>query len=364
MIGLLTGFMSAAKTTCCVVRTLEYCASRDLLTQCRNMTRAHVHVRSPYVYRDDKKLLMLDSASADTSGRAIHGSRRDVQRESYRRVSLRFRICHCCRDMVDCPICRKPVKEKDINDHIDSGCSSYILEPALVAPKSNNVSSFFQTPSERRASSTTTKTGASHSQSTTVTLSPTADLQSHPVSPKALKRPSEHEVINPKSGGAEEDVARASKRTKLNALQNVAPLAERMRPRTLDEVCGQELVGPSGVIRGLVEQDRVPSMILWGGPGTGKTTIARLIANTAGCRFVEINSTSSGVGECKKLFGEARSELSLTGRKTIIFCDEIHRFNKSQQDVFLGPVEAGLITLIGGEWNDNSFETAKSPSSK
>lgn len=129
-----------------------------------------------------------------------------------------------------------------------------------------------------------------------------------------------------------------------------------MRPRTLDEVCGQELVGPSGVLRGLVEADRVPSMVLWGDPGTGKTTIARLIANTAGSRFVEINSTSSGVGEVKKLFSDARTELTLTGRKTIIFCDEIHRFSKSQQDVFLGPVEAGQITLIGATTENPSFK--------
>jgi putative ATPase len=97
-------------------------------------------------------------------------------------------------------------------------------------------------------------------------------------------------------------------------------------------------------------------MILWGGPGTGKTTIARLIAQTAGCRFVEINSTSSGVGECKRLFDEAKNEARLTGRKTIIFCDEIHRFSKSQQDVFLAPVEAGQVTLIGATTENPSFK--------
>lgn len=102
-----------------------------------------------------------------------------------------------------------------------------------------------------------------------------------------------------------------------------------------------------GVLRGLIESDRVPSMVLWGGAGTGKTTIARCIAHKVNSRFIEINSTSSGVSECKRLFAEARNELSLTGRKTIVFCDEIHRFSKSQQDVFLGPVESGIITLIG-----------------
>jgi putative ATPase len=96
-------------------------------------------------------------------------------------------------------------------------------------------------------------------------------------------------------------------------------------------------------------------MILWGASGTGKTTIARVIASMVGSRFVEINSTSSGVADCKKIFAEARSELGLTGRKTIIFCDEIHRFSKSQQDVFLGPVESGTVTLVGATTENPSF---------
>jgi putative ATPase len=129
-----------------------------------------------------------------------------------------------------------------------------------------------------------------------------------------------------------------------------------MRPRTLEDVCGQDLVGPCGVLRGLIEQDKVPSMILWGGAGTGKTTIARVIATMVGSRFVEINSTTSGVAECKKLFADAKNELNLTGRKTIIFCDEIHRFSKSQQDVFLAPVESGQVTLIGATTENPSFK--------
>jgi putative ATPase len=128
-----------------------------------------------------------------------------------------------------------------------------------------------------------------------------------------------------------------------------------MRPDTLDDVFGQDLVGPNGVLRSLIESDRVPSMILWGGSGTGKTTIARCIARRVGSRFIELNATSTGVSECKKLFAEAANELALTGRRTIIFCDEIHRFNKAQQDVFLKPVEAGTITLIGATTENPSF---------
>lgn len=149
------------------------------------------------------------------------------------------------------------------------------------------------------------------------------------------------------------EIGKLAKRTKLN---KAAPLAERMRPTTLDDVCGQDLVGKNGVLRSLIESDRVPSMILWGGAGTGKTTIARCIAHVTGSRFIEINATSSSVGECKKLFQDAANDLALTGRKTIIFCDEIHRFNKAQQDVFLRPVEMGTVTLIGATTENPSFK--------
>jgi putative ATPase len=149
------------------------------------------------------------------------------------------------------------------------------------------------------------------------------------------------------------DTGPVAKKTKTN---RAAPLAERMRPHTLSDIFGQELVGPNGVLRSLIETDRVPSMILWGASGTGKTTIARCIAANSGARFIEMNATSSGVAECKKMFSDAANELALTGRKTIIFCDEIHRFSKAQQDVFLRPVEAGTITLIGATTENPSFK--------
>jgi putative ATPase len=99
-------------------------------------------------------------------------------------------------------------------------------------------------------------------------------------------------------------------------------------------------------------------MILWGASGTGKTTIARCIAHMVGSRFIELNATSTGVSEVKKFFQEATNDLALSGRKTIIFCDEIHRFNKAQQDVFLKPVEAGTVTLIGATTENPSFKVA------
>jgi putative ATPase len=259
--------------------------------------------------------------------------------------------------MVHCPICDKPVKETNINRHLDSECQSFIEEPSPppTTQSKSKTANFFSTPAAKRtgsfkdAGSSPLVNGHSSTQQTPSAkpLAPPS-FSTQPVS--ATKRPAlDDDRANLQEQNAAGPVPKKQKKSH-------APLAERMRPTSLDEVAGQELVGPNGVLRGLIVTDRVPSMVLWGGPGTGKTTIARLIAQTAGCRFVEINSTSSGVGECKKLFEEAKNESRLTGRKTIIFCDEIHRFSKSQQDVFLAPVEAGQVTLIGATTENPSFK--------
>ena len=261
--------------------------------------------------------------------------------------------------MVSCPICSKPVKETNINSHIDSGCETFIDDGA--ESKSPQVASFFRTPalSKKAPPAPPTSNIKIDKQRPNINANTTNDLsinESNNVLANSInnKRPSPDQSFEDDS--ISHPAEPASKRPKTTALQRAQPLAERMRPCTLDDVQGQDLVGPNGVLRGLIETDRVPSMILWGGAGTGKTTIARVIAHMVGSRFVEINSTSSGVAECKKLFAEAKSELGLTGRKTIIFCDEIHRFSKSQQDVFLGPVEAGTVTLIGATTENPSFK--------
>lgn len=263
--------------------------------------------------------------------------------------------------MVDCPICGKEVKESAINLHIDSACEQYVETPISSHPSqtttSPQVSNFFKLPTGRDGGP------PKRSQPQEPRISHAKRPHTNAAAPTATKRSATDQPIaeTPPITDVERDgkstADTSAKRLKPSiALQKAAPLAERMRPRTLDEVCGQELVGPDGLLRGLIETDRVPSMILWGGAGTGKTTIARVIANMVGSRFVEINSMSSGVGECKKLFTEAGSELRLTGRKTIIFCEEIHRFSKSQQDVFLGPVESGQVTLMGATTENPSFK--------
>src|SRR5919204_1052652 len=135
-----------------------------------------------------------------------------------------------------------------------------------------------------------------------------------------------------------------------------APLAARLRPTSLDEVVGQEhLTGPDGAIGRMVAAGKLASMILWGPPGTGKTTIARLLADAVGMRFVAISAVFSGVADLKKVFAEARTA-ARAGQRTLLFVDEIHRFNRAQQDGFLPYVEDGTVTLVGATTENPSFE--------
>src|SRR2546421_5552270 len=135
------------------------------------------------------------------------------------------------------------------------------------------------------------------------------------------------------------------------------PLAARMRPRTLDEVVGQEyLVEPGRLLRRSIEGDRVPSMILWGPPGSGKTTLAEIIARQTHAHFVSLSAVSAGVADLRRVVEEAKKLRQFSKQQTILFIDEIHRFNKAQQDAVLPHVEHGVVTLIGATTENPSFE--------
>ena len=139
-------------------------------------------------------------------------------------------------------------------------------------------------------------------------------------------------------------------------LRGSVPLAERMRPATLADVIGQEhLLAPGKLLARAIAADRVPSMILWGPPGAGKTTLARVITHTTNARFVPFNAVLGGLPELREILGEAKKIRAYEGKRTILFVDEIHRFNKAQQDAFLPHVEDGTITLVGATTENPSF---------
>src|SRR5204862_8158693 len=144
-------------------------------------------------------------------------------------------------------------------------------------------------------------------------------------------------------------------------MQRVAPLAARMRPRTLDEFVGQQhFLGPGKLLRRMLEADRLTSVIFYGPPGTGKTTLAQIIANFTKSHFGQMNAASVGVEEVRAILDAAKERLANSGQRTVLCLDEIHRFNRAQQDILLGDVEAGLIILVGAT-TENPFFAVNSP---
>ncbi|KAI8979901.1 DNA polymerase III, clamp loader complex, gamma/delta/delta subunit [Pilobolus umbonatus] len=242
---------------------------------------------------------------------------------------------------VKCPICQQIVEDKDINTHLDNNCVSNTRSkaesPNKILSMNNNKS---KQPQNTR-------------------LAPLFSVKKSPhTSPR---RPEVTSVINREpqtSKRAIEGPAETNtKKKKMDSVSESMPLAAKVRPVSLKDFVGQEdLLGDKGILKSLIANDRIPSMVLWGPPGCGKTTIARIISKMTKSRFVELSATSHGTSDVKKAFDEARGHLSLTGQKTIVFIDEIHRFTKPQQDLFLPYVEQGTIHLIGATTENPSFK--------
>src|SRR5450432_2336460 len=155
----------------------------------------------------------------------------------------------------------------------------------------------------------------------------------------------------------EENTAGKKKATQGSNSIGGEPLAARMRPRSVDEIVGQEqILGEGHLLRRAIESDRISSMILWGPPGSGKTTLAEVIARHTHARFITLSAVSAGVADLRKVVEEANRLKQFSGQRTILFIDEIHRFNKAQQDAVLPHVERGDVTLIGATTENTSFE--------
>jgi putative ATPase len=161
----------------------------------------------------------------------------------------------------------------------------------------------------------------------------------------------------PRSLFDDQEPAEPSRPSREDESRGASPLAERMRPRDLAEVAGQEkVVGEGGFLRRAIAADRVPSLIFWGPPGTGKTTLARIIATVTSSHFVPFSAVTSGIKEVKEVMAEAVRLRKAQGRRTLLFVDEIHRFNRAQQDAFLPYVESGDVVLVGATTENPSFE--------
>lgn len=280
--------------------------------------------------------------------------------------------------MVKCPICSIDVPLRKINSHLDD-CEIELKreqrkketpEPTSIDDSNHDASvtdTSIEVDSQPKKSLTALLTGNRKPKDRPRSYRwepPAAKQQLQPQHQEERSNDRKHE-LDTVDNNVNLPNSSPVKKSKPNPIDQLKltyhlPLSERLRPKDIATYIGQKhLVGPNGILRGSLAHGRVPSLILWGHPGTGKTTLARILGKASNSRVVEMSGVMHGVSDCKKVFEEAQNEMKLTRKPTIVFVDEIHRFNKNQQDIFLGYVERGIIILIGATTENPSFNINK-----
>lgn len=253
--------------------------------------------------------------------------------------------------MVSCPVCGKSVDLSRVNAHLDEGCPDEVPESTpskSFLKRERRDKSDFETPKKKPCSKTVfSRRSPSESESDFT------QRQRQTLSTKSEGRKLDFGASTPTEPPASVTPVSTTKPTVQSDSARRMPLPELCRPQTLDDIAGQkELLS---VLRRFVSFGRIPSIVFWGPPGVGKTTLARILAKTSGNRFVELSATQNNVADVKKVIDQAVNEWKLLKRNTILFIDELHRFSKAQQDVLLPAVEKGDITLIGATTENPSF---------